>query len=158
MNRSPLHIIFPKNNACRYSIEDTARRVAAAVVEIRQYYPDIRIVDEEAPTITSAAQWNAGFGRWLQACEATGLRLDAVVLDVDWRLPWLDWAAPSVTTAHNNGVRAGIFLTGTGPGTSDADAIAAYKQNIQSVDASRLPFDLVIIANWTSHPSRNLPK
>ena len=52
-----------RRNACHYSIDDTARRVAAAVTEIRQYYPDVRVVDEEAPSITAAAQWNADFPR-----------------------------------------------------------------------------------------------
>jgi hypothetical protein len=51
-----------------------------------------------------------------------------------------------------------MFLTGTGPGASDADAIAARKQNALAVDQARLPLDLVIIANWTPHLSRNLPE
>jgi hypothetical protein len=59
---------------------------------------------------------------------------------------------------HTHRVRAGIFLDGTGPGKSDADWIAASKSNIQSVEAEKLPLDLVIIANWTIHPSRNLPE
>jgi hypothetical protein len=152
-------IVHSKVNACQYSIEETARRVAGAIAEIRQYYPDVRVVQAEAPTVTSAAQWNSDFGIWLNAYrKATGLPLDAVVLDIDWRRPWLDWASPAVTTAHKNGVRAGIFLTGNGPGASDAEAIAAYKHNMQSVDDSHLPLDLVIIANWTAHPSYNLPE
>jgi hypothetical protein len=150
---------YSKKNACLYSIEDTARRVAAGIAEIRQYYPNVRVVDEEAPQITSVAQWNADFGSWLKAYrQATGSSLDAVVLDVDWRMPWQNWASPTVVTAHRNVVRAGIILDGTGPGASDAEAVAAYKQNMQSVDASRLPFDLLIVANWTPHPSRNLPE
>jgi hypothetical protein len=36
--------------------------------------------------------------------------------------------------------------------------VAAYKRNIQAVDASGLKFDLVMVANWTPHPSRNLPE
>lgn len=56
------------------------------------------------------------------------------------------------------GLRAGIFLTGTPPLDLDAKAVATYKQNIVAVDASHLPFDLVIVANWTHHPSHNLPQ
>jgi hypothetical protein len=75
---------YTHNNACQYSIEDTARRVSAAVAEIKASYPDVRVVDEEAPTITSAAQWKDDFRRWLEAYHrATGSQLDAVVLDVD---------------------------------------------------------------------------
>jgi hypothetical protein len=67
--------------------------------------------------------------------------------------------APSVRAAHAAGARAGIFFTGAaGGGTSDADSVAAYKRNIQAVEASGLKFDLVVVANWTPHPSRNLPE
>ena len=51
-----------------------------------------------------------------------------------------------------------MFLTGTGPGASDADAVSARKQNAQAVEQARLPLDLVIVANWTPHPARNLPE
>jgi hypothetical protein len=36
--------------------------------------------------------------------------------------------------------------------------VAAYKRNIQAVEATGLKFDLIDIANWTPHPSRNLPQ
>jgi hypothetical protein len=38
-----------KKNACQFSIQDTARRVAASIAEIRQYYPNVKVVDDEAP-------------------------------------------------------------------------------------------------------------
>jgi hypothetical protein len=150
---------YNQRAACHYTIQDTARRVAASLAEIRQYYPNVKVVDYEAPTITSAQQWNADYPLWLSAYkQATGMPLDAVVFDFDWRQPWLDWVKPSIAITHRNGVRAGIFLDGTGPGTSDADSIASRKQNALSVDQSKLPLDLVVIANWTPHPSRNLPE
>jgi hypothetical protein len=65
---------------------------------------------------------------------------------------------PGTRITHQNGVRAGIFLDGTGPGANDADSITHYKQNALSVDQAKLPLDLVVIANWTPHPSRNLPE
>jgi hypothetical protein len=150
---------YTKKNACGYSIPDTARRVAAAVAEIKQYYPNVRIVDEEAPSITTVAQWNADFAVWLKAYkDAVGAPLDAIVFDLDWRQPWQAVVAPSLRKARDAGVRTGIILDGTGPGSSDADAVAAYKGNIATVEASGLHFDLVILANWTPHPERNLPE
>jgi len=146
-------------NACHYSIDDTARRVAAAIAEIRQYYPDVRVIDEEAPPITTAAQWNADFPKWLEAYRhAAGAPFDAIVFDVNWRQPWQATVAPGMRAAHAANVRAGIILDGTGPGASDADSVAARKRNIQTVEASGLKFDLVIVANWTPHPARNLPE
>ncbi len=148
-----------RRNACHYSIDDTARRVANAVAEIRQYYPDVRVIDEEAPPITTAPQWNKDFPQWLKAYrDAAGAPFDAIVFDVDWRQPWQTTVAPGLRAAHNAGVKAGIILDGTGPGASDADSVAARKRNIQAVGASGLKFDLVIVANWTPHPARNLPE
>jgi hypothetical protein len=145
--------------ACRYSIAEVARRVAASIAEIKAIYPEAKVVDAEAPTIASAAQWTTDLGAWLTAFRsASGAPLDAVVFDIDWRQPWLQWVRPSIDVLRSQDVRAGVFLDGTGPGISDADAITAYKRNIQSVEASKLSLGLVIIANWTIHPSRDLPE
>jgi len=150
---------FAKQNACQYSIQDTARRVAASIAEIRQSYPNVKVVDEENPTYAPAQLWNAEFASWLAAYRAAaGTPLDAVIFDPDWRMTWLDWVSPSTVIAHKNGVRAGIFIVGTGPGDSDADAIKARKQNALALDKAKLPLDIVVIANWTIHPSRNLPE
>jgi len=150
---------YNQRAACHYTVEDTARRVAASLAEVRQYYPDVKVVDYEAPTAASARQWNTDYPLWLSAFRrATGMPLAAVVFDVDWRKPWLDWVRPSTAISHQNGVKAGIFLDGTGPGTSDSDAMTHYKQNAVSVDQAKLPLDLVVIANWTPHPARNLPE
>ena len=80
-----------------------------------------------------------------------------IVFDVDWRQPWLAAVAPSVRAAHAADVKAGIFFTCAGPSASDAEAVAAYKRNIQAVKASGLKFALVVAANWTPHRSGNLP-
>jgi hypothetical protein len=150
---------YAKKNACHFAIDDVARRVAAAIAEVKQSYPDVRVVDVEAPPITTTAQWNADFPKWLEAYRrATGGPLDAIVYDLDWRQPWQAVVVPGVRIARSAGVRTGIILDGTGPGASDAEAVAAYKQNIQAVEATGLKFDLVMVANWTPHPSRNLPQ
>jgi hypothetical protein len=150
---------YNKKNACRFSIDEVARRVASAIAEIRQYYPDVRVVDEEAPPITTAAQWNADFPKWLEAYRrATGQPLDAIMYDLDWRQPWQAVVTPSVRVARAAGVRPGIFITGAPPPASDSEAVGAYRRNIQAVEATGLRFDLINIANWTPHPARNLPQ
>ena len=150
---------YNKKNACGFSIDEVARRVAVSIAEIRQYYPDVRVVDEEAPQSMTAAQWNADFPKWLEAYRrAVGEPPDAIMYDLNWSQPWQTVVGPGERVARRAGVRMGIFLDGSGPGASDAEAVAAYKRNIQSVEASGLKFDLVDVANWTPHPSRNLPQ
>ncbi len=148
-----------RKNACGFSIEEVAKRVAASISEIRKFYPDVKFVDYESGTVVPANQWLPEFQTWLKAYrQATGTPPDLVVFDVDWRKPWLEAVRPATAILHRDGIRAGIFLDGTGPGTSDADAIAAYKRNMRSVDDAKLPLDVVLIANWTPHPERNLPE
>jgi hypothetical protein len=148
---------YNKKNACRFSIDEVARRVAAAIAEIRQYYPDVRVVDVEAPQSMTAAQWNADFPKWLEAYRrATGQPLDAIVYDLDWRPSWQAVVVPGVRVARQAGIRVGIILDGAGK--SDAEAVADYKKNMASVAALRAPLDIVMIANWTPHPANDLPQ
>ena len=79
------------------------------------------------------------------------------MLDVNWREPWADWVRPSIEVLHRNGVKAGMFLTIAGPGTSDEGAVASLRDNIQAVDAANLRLDLEILATWTFFPTRSLP-
>jgi hypothetical protein len=151
---------YQQKNACKFSISDLAKRVAATVAEIREIYPQVKVVDYEATATTvPAKQWINDVQTWLVAYrQVTGGTPDSLVFDVDWTKPWLEAAAPGAELLHRNGVRAGIFLDGTGPGKSDAEAVAAYKRNMASVDAARLPLDFVVIANWTPHPANDLPE
>ena len=150
---------YQGRNACRHAIADVARRAAAAVAEIRKSYPDVRVEDDEAPPPIPLAQWRDDFGAWLTAYrEAAGAPFDAVAFDVNLFTDWRPRVAAGVAIARRNGVRAGIYIIKPGPGASDAQAVAAYKQAIAAVDASKITFDFVKIANWTLHPSANLPQ
>jgi len=99
---------YNRKNACRYSIEDVARRTAHEIAQIRQYYPDVRVVDVEAPQITATPQWNADFPMWLKAYrDAAGSPFDAIVYDMVLSQRWQDVAVPGIRAAHAAGVRAG---------------------------------------------------
>jgi hypothetical protein len=69
------------------------------------------------------------------------------------------WFAPPDNVDHGaRSFNKDFSPAGTGPGKSDADAVAAYKRNMAAVDAARLPLDFVVIANWTPHPANYLPE
>jgi hypothetical protein len=65
---------------------------------------------------------------------------------------------PGVRVAHAARVRAGSLLRAWGLVCLGCRGGGGRKKNIQAVETSDLPFDLVDIANWTPHPSRNLPR
>jgi hypothetical protein len=151
---------FQSARGCQYSIQETAHRVAASIAEIRKSYPNAKIVDyEAAATTVPTKQWLADLQEWLTAYrKETGELPDSVVFDVDWRKPWLDAVRPGTELVHRIGVKAGIFLDGTAPSISDANAVATTKQNMAAVASAKLPLDLVVIANWTAHPANDLPE
>ena len=151
---------YHRKNACNYSIQEVAQRVAKTVSEIRQSYPNAKMVDYEAVAFDQGVgTWLGTLGQWLAAYRAaTGETPYAVVFDLDWTKPWQDALQRGTALLHKNGVRAGIILDGTGPGKSDAEAVAAYKRNMASVAALHAPLDFVEIANWTAHPANDLPQ
>jgi hypothetical protein len=143
---------------CGFPIQDVARRVAASVKEIREFYPDARIVDFEYPQLVPSATWVRDLDVWLREFKAaTGEQMDGLAFDVNWREPWQDWVRPSIEVLRRHGVKSGMFLTIAGPGTSDDDAVKSLRQNIQAVDASRLTFDFEILSSWHNYPARSVP-
>src|SRR5579864_932092 len=88
---------YNRKNACGYSIEDVARRTANEIAQIRQVYPNVPVVDVEAPQMTTTAQWNADFPKWLKAYrDASGSPFDAVVYDMVMSQPWQAIATPGI--------------------------------------------------------------
>jgi hypothetical protein len=143
---------------CRLSVGDVAVRVGATIAEIRGFYPDAKVVDYEAPAIAPIESWPSDLAAWLREYQqTTGRPLDAIVFDVDWRGAWVNWVRSGIEVAHGKGIRAGIFLTIAGPGTSDTNAVASLRTNIQTVDAANLLLDLTILSCWTPYPSRSVP-
>ena len=150
---------FRGKAGCRYDIADTARRAASAVAEVKAFYPDVRIVDYEAPPAMPTARWHEDFQIWLKAYrQAAGAPLDAVVFDVDPFSDWRDRVRAGAAIAKQEGTRIGIFLVKPGEGHSDAEAVADYKRAATIIEASKIRFDIVEISNWTIHPFDNLPE
>jgi hypothetical protein len=151
---------YHRKNACNYTIGQVSQRVARTIAEIRQAYPNAKMVDYEAVVFDQGTgPWLSALAQWLAAYRAaTGEMPYALVFDLDWTKPWQDAVQRGTALLHKNGVRAGIILDGTGPGQSDAGAVAAYKRNMASVAALHAPLDFVEIANWTPHPASDLPQ
>ncbi|HEX4260759.1 MAG TPA: hypothetical protein VHY76_06630 [Acetobacteraceae bacterium] len=150
--------IYHAARACRLPIPDLARRVASAVAEIRIWYPAVRIVDYEAITAAPEPEIGAILTQWVAAYRAAvGAPPYAIIADLNWRLAWRPALQQMVAIAHRDGVRAGVFLDGTGPGVSSAAWVAAAQRNTDAVVAMRLPLDILLVANWTIHPRRALP-
>ncbi len=143
---------------CEFPIDDVARRVGLTINEMRQSYPNAEVVDYEAPPDIPPDEWADSLNTWLAAYRRyAGSPLYALVFDVNWRRPWLEQVRQGVEQLQIHGVKSGMFLTIAGPGTSDEDATMSLKQNISTVERTRLPLSLFVLACWTPFPTHSLP-
>jgi hypothetical protein len=155
---------FIGKQACKYSIQEVAHRLAGTISDLRRVYPDAKIVDYEAPTSEPLPQWTARTSvtliEWLDRYRAeTGTPLDAMAMDSSWLEAWQQHDSETSGILHQHGIKAGLFLDAPGgPAVTDQSWMTAARKNIYAVQAAKLNLDFIIIASWTQHPRRNLPE
>ncbi len=147
-------------NAAQLSIPDTARAVGEALAEVRQVFPDVALVDYEAPSLTTNAQFAADLPVWLAYVKAyAGTAPSMLVFDADWTADWQGAVTSSLPALSAAGVKAGIFIIDND--VNDVTAEAWYDgtlRNEAAVKASGIAFATKILANWTAAPTVLLPK
>jgi hypothetical protein len=152
--------IYNHRAACRFSVREVAQRLSQTVQGVHAIYPGAKFIDYEVPLDLAAAEWASTLKEWLEEYRtATGLPLDGLGMDIDFRKPWLPAVRESTHILREHGVKAGIFLDAAGgPEVTDESWMAEARQNVMNVEAAKLSLDFVIIATWTHHPSRALPE
>lgn len=127
--------IYKGKNACAYSVEEVAKRLARTVADLRSSYPDAKFIDYESPTDLPFEQWTSTFRRWLDAYrEETGTELDGMAMDANWHKEWRQAAAATVELLHAHHAQAGIFLDANGgPSVTDQSWMIDAKRNIRDV-------------------------
>jgi hypothetical protein len=73
-------------HACRSTVLDVARRVAANIAERRKVFPRIAIGDiEPIPALTMRSGWQSDYREWMERFRTTtGYPLGFLHVDVDW--------------------------------------------------------------------------
>ncbi len=151
---------YDKKEACRFPIEEVARRLATTIRRVREVYPDARIDDFEVPTLAPLDEWRRDLNQWLEAYRKyTGTPLDAMTLDVNWhRHDWQQVVRESVKILHIHGAKAGIFLDAIGgPGVTDESWMAEAKRNGEAIKNGDFGLDYVTVSSWMGHPRKLLP-
>lgn len=149
--------------ACNYSITDTVHRMAASIAEMKRLYPKVKISMTQVPDRVGRTleEWQSELTEELaRFTEETGRPLDALMLDMNYDLPeWQEYMRVSADILHRHGSAAGAFLDSRGgKDVTDESWMAATRRNIDSVIATRVQLDMVILATWARHPSHNLPE
>jgi hypothetical protein len=151
--------MFRGPNACRSSVEDVVRDVAAKVRQVREVFPSVRIGDAEPFMAIATKPGLAVLENWLDAYAASvGERLAFLALDMDWRAPWRDLLPGVADLLRRKGVRLVAIYNGNDNAASDEEWIAQAVAHYKSFDAA-VPYRpyAVSIQTWVSHPRRVLP-
>ncbi len=151
--------IYQGQSACRFSINETAQRVAQTVRTLRDVYPHALFVNSEPPNWLSESEWKQTLVHWLRAYKAaTGESLYGLTMDVNWNHPWVRAVGDSISILHGQGVLAGIFFNaGTAPNARPQLWIAEAKKNVCNVVLAHFDLDYVVFSNWSDMNVRNLP-
>jgi hypothetical protein len=143
--------------ACHWTVEQTAREVAAFVDAVRARYPTITIGDIEPFPAVSAEL----LLQWLDAYRAaSGSPFPFIVLDMDWAALPSGWPADVRSLAaevRDRGTEFAIIYNG-GSETTDEAWLAAARAHLEAYELDGGTADVVIFASWNDKPDRLLPE
>ncbi len=155
--------LFSGPRACQWSVEQTAREVAAFVDGIHAVRPDIVVGDIEPwPWVTTPL-----LAEWLDAYHAAfGAELPFLHLDVDWRVftgdEWARLAHEVAEDVHAHGSRFGIIYNGCDvgcDGQTDEQWLARAQRNVLDYELAGFGSpDDVIFQSWEDKPDHALPE
>jgi hypothetical protein len=152
--------IYKGANACKYPVQEVARRLADTIRDLRATYPNAKIVEYEPPNNQPLTEWTQTLAEYLDAYrQQTGTPLDELVLDTGLAKPWRETAKQSIAILHQHGTKAGIFLDAHGgPGVTDQSWMGEALEYARQIHDAKLNLDSVVISSWMLHPWRNTPE
>ena len=163
---------------CHFTIREIARRAAATVNQILQYYPDLEILDVEGPGPVPVPKFLAEYEVFLREFNAQSRRpITRMSLDMHWidawhtGYRWVDATRRIAAFAHEHGLKVGLLLDAEDDTVQSADGSVITKEKVtlgswmQMVREhmalarrERLPLDHVEIVSWMKFPQKNLPE
>ena len=151
--------ISRKSGACRFTIRETAQRLAQARSVLHSAYPDAKFVDVEVPTGVPLSEWTATLSEWLTDFkQASGEDFYALTMDVWWEFPWLDVAQNTLRALHGRGIKGGIYLDADeGRGARSEIWIADAERHACAISKLQPAADYVVVANWLLPTLTNVP-
>jgi hypothetical protein len=148
--------------ACRDSIAQIAKSVAIGVAQLRRWYPDVQIGDDEPISYKTLAvpDWLDQLREWMSAYQAaTGTPLAFMYSDLVWQSNWLPTMRALRSELHSRGIKFGVIIDGDPHDPTDlvwtSRAVARY----QTVMANpQIAPDYLRVHSWHARPTRLLPE
>jgi hypothetical protein len=152
--------VYSGPNACRSSLPELAREVAAQVATIRRIFPDAKIGEDEPVGGKDPADWMDEITQWLRAYhDAVGEPLGFLHADIQWNGPWQQQLAALRNRIRPMGVRLGIIYNGDPSDQSGVVWVRHAEARFMAIEAdpAMIPDDAVL-QSWHEHPMHNLPE
>ena len=149
-------------HACRDTIPQIAKSVAVGVAELRRWYPDVQIGDDEPISYQTLAapDWLGQLREWASAYrEATRTPLAFMYADLVWQSNWMPTMRALRSELHARGIRFGVIIDGDPHDGTDVawtnHAVARYQMVMAN---PQLVPDYVRVHSWHARPIRLLPE
>ncbi len=145
-------------HACRSSIDDVARRVAANLREYQRLFPGVVIGEiEPFPSITDQPAWRDDYQHWRQAFrQATGQALAYLYVDINWGQPaWQRSLAEVSGFTHGAGLPLGIIYNAapSRSGSSEQAWLDAAVANAAHIERDlHVRPDWAMFTSWDRYP------
>ena len=148
---------FTGARSCQFSMEETAREVAAGVAQIRAVFPQVQIGDTE-PIGSGVPGWAQEIGQWMQAYRAaTGTPLAFMHADIQWRENWQAVLPQVKRVVHAQGVPFGVIMDGNGDSDEEWTDTALQRYRMLQSNPATDP-DQIVVQSWEEHPSQMMPE
>jgi hypothetical protein len=144
---------YSGKNACRSSIEDVARRVAANVREYQKVFPHVIVGEMEPfPSITDQPHWQDDYRAWQHAFHVeTGQPLAYTFVDINWGIQrWPASLEAFQSFSHTFGTSFGIIYNAAPPRSTDTNQqwLDAAQRNFAHIERT-----LGVVPNWAMFTS-----
>ncbi len=163
---------------CHFSITEVARRAAATVNMILQWYPQVEILDTEGPGPVPVPKFLADYAIFLKDFNAQSHRpITRLSLDMHWTdawhsgYRWVDATRQMAGFAHAHGLKVGLLMDAEDDTVQSADGsvisrdkvtlptwMAMVRDHMELARKEQLPLDEIEVVSWMKFPQRNLPE
>ncbi len=107
-------------NACRSSLRDLARDVAAQVATIRRIFPEVKIGEDEPIGVNDPTDWMDEITGWHRAYQnVVGEPMSFLHADIQWNGPWKQQMAILRERIRPTGCKLGVIYNGDPSDQSD---------------------------------------
>jgi hypothetical protein len=154
---------YDGRDACHSSLQNTAERAAAIMLEYKKVFPNVVIGDiEPFPALTDQPNWQNDYREWMAAFQtAMGQPIAFLQIDVNWSKPnWQGSLRQTAGFARGAHLPIGIIYNGNVHGVPNPNTkkwLDSGVANFMQIETQlRVVPDQVIFHSWEKFPPHSI--